>query len=494
MAGVAAQHQVTQPGGSGGLSGFMYWPLGHGTDLRSGTYERQVQTWWRTVGTFSNLGVYINTNTDTDITRIRTIFNASLSGALGSSGINGAILIIVPAATTGYFEEDTVTDPMPSGQSRYCSLKRERLGAVTINGFLATQVAFEFTSDTDGERVYRLSMQGDTNAHGDYYYFAGCMGMWPSGIEQGWTSGMELGQQLYAGPSGGTLRNACFKAWASTLNTTVEFTIRKNGADTPLVVSVPSATSGRFEDITNQVTLVEGDLFCWKADFTGRTAGSYTHETLNVDLVTDDWFGGGSRNGSGIVLNLNDNAICTPNGNHQTTADPETEIQWRAKTAEEWRGIVVMVPTNLMENGNAYWRPRINGVNGTQTVTVPFGQTGVFISAGVTADPFEIGDLLSIDRTLVSTSTPALTYHTHSFFGGPVVESDPSASDPSASDPSASDPSTPEELPECVAAPPTVECIDSGVARAGCVAAHTPTEAGCAQPFDSTTLTVRLNG
>lgn len=486
MAGIAAQHQVCEPEGGGGLYGAMFFPLAHGAPLSLLTYERQAQVRHKQAGTFSKLGVYCSANSDTDITHIMLMRNTNLGPALGASGTTGALDAVIPAATTGFFEDITNTDHIDGNQ--YVTGYRLRTSGSSLLGLLISMVQWTFTSDVDNERCYRLGAVNDSNIDNQADIKFGCMGGISNGSEQAPTT--DLPFQLYVPPSGGTLKNAAFKTWSNSCNDDSVLTMRKNGADTALTVTVPAETSGCFEDTDTDVAVVEGDLFNWRISHGPDFGGQYTHETYAVDFITADWFGGATKNGSGNTINLTDDGVAPLCGNHED-ASVEAQAAWHATTNENWRGIVVMVPTNSMVDGAVYWRTRINGVDGDQEVTVPFGQTGVFISAGATEDPFVEGDLLTLHRVAVSTSAPTLIYHTHSFFGGPEVT--PSASD--SSTPPASDSSTPPDtVEECIAAPPTVQCAVGGTSTAGCLAAHTPVEAGCAETFDNTKMTVRLNG
>lgn len=83
-----------------------------------------------------------------------------------------------------------------------------------------------------------------------------------------------------------TLRN--FRAIISqnSLSTaTVTFTIRKNGADTALTLTTPAATTGAFENTTDEVSLSAGDRFCYKVSSSAGGTGSAIPYVVQVEAV-----------------------------------------------------------------------------------------------------------------------------------------------------------------------------------------------------------------
>jgi len=62
-----------------------------------------------------------------------------------------------------------------------------------------------------------------------------------------------------------TARNMCLNLYQNSLDgTSSVFTLRKNGADTTLTISVPNGTTGIFEDLVHSVAFIATDLLNWK--------------------------------------------------------------------------------------------------------------------------------------------------------------------------------------------------------------------------------------
>lgn len=76
-------------------------------------------------------------------------------------------------------------------------------------------------------------------------------------------------------PKAGTLKNFYVRVKSNTANQACTLTIRKNGADTALTLTVPSSTSGTFSDTSNTVSVAAGDLITIK-DVSTTTSGTAT--------------------------------------------------------------------------------------------------------------------------------------------------------------------------------------------------------------------------
>ncbi|MDZ4247366.1 MAG: hypothetical protein U1D67_09645 [Dehalococcoidia bacterium] len=74
-----------------------------------------------------------------------------------------------------------------------------------------------------------------------------------------------------------------FKARANTRSTDLVITIRKNGADTALTVTITPGSTAVFLDTAHRVAVARGDLINFVAVGSGGT-GAVTGFTFSVEL------------------------------------------------------------------------------------------------------------------------------------------------------------------------------------------------------------------
>jgi hypothetical protein len=201
--------------------------------------ESIVQTITKTAGTYKNMAVYVSVNPR----------NAPMVLTFRKNESDTDLKITIPALGTGLFEN--TTDEISVIEGDRVAWKYES-GASTET--MQHDISVEFVS-TKG---LCMGSRGATIAQGTTVY-AGLTG-WGSS----W-SATEDGSQM-AMPIGGTMSVARLKITANTLTGDCVFTLRKNGVDTGIVITVPAGTVGDFTEAVPATVLYQsGDLFGWKA-------------------------------------------------------------------------------------------------------------------------------------------------------------------------------------------------------------------------------------
>lgn len=229
----------------------------------------------RTGGTISHLQCQINTNSWASASTFRFRKNTA----------NGNNSVSVTGATTGLFEDTSNSDTVVSGDvvnysyttpSGSGNLKISQIGCK----YVASSTKFELMSSTNTTSATNFS-----TSVSNYLQFLGCCDA-ASTTEADWKTRIMFAAVVdhficdLAGNNSGT---------------SVTATVRKNGADTALTVSITNNTTGRFEDTTHSFTLADGDDI--NAKFTNPNSATFTLRQLGV--VLDSNTGGGAQGVAG---------------------------------------------------------------------------------------------------------------------------------------------------------------------------------------------------
>ena len=163
----------------------------------------------------------------------------------------------------------------------------------------------------------------------------------------------------------------------------------------------------------------------------GGTSGFYFATVQAVDLVTTAFFGGGSRDGAGIILKgsglareIDGNGPVTGWHNQNLTAD-ESFSQAEALVIDNWDGVICYIDQNG-QTDTCEFRARKNGADNGHIVTITALGTGIFESTGSVVS-LVATDLISLRRLTNSSSVNQLKYYTHNLFGAASAPTPPGA-------------------------------------------------------------------
>ena len=244
------------------------------------TTEANAQYTFRAASTLSNMWVYASTNTKEDATTFRTRIN----------GANGAQSVSITALTTGGFEDAVNPDSVVAGDE-VCYQIVTGAGAGSIETSLTS-----IKSNSVGRQVAVARASNDTSlAFGVTRYLT------PEGDSQEFAT-TELDTQTDARMSF-TAKNMLVHIASNSVDGATTFTLRKNTAASALTVPVAASTTGFFEDTTNTVDFVAGDLLNWQV-VTGGTAGTMMINAIGFELAQPTAtaaFPGGSQMAMAII-------------------------------------------------------------------------------------------------------------------------------------------------------------------------------------------------
>lgn len=324
-------------------------------------------------GELDHLRVYISASGSGDITTV----------GLRVNGVDTALAVTTPAATTGEFEDNTHSVTVANGDR--ASIRHTGNSApysVSAAGFQSVRYA------AAAAPVLPLTVVGNNyvSLNGSTAYY-----LPPSGYLSAFTAFTEAQAQHKIRGADITLSNLRWVVTSNSQSAATVLRLRKNGANGNLTVSVPAGTTGEFEDTAHSDHLTAGDLVCLLGQ--GGGSGSIAGIIHMIGTLS----GGGGFDVAGRASGLNYSAGSTRYvalGGYLSLETTEALAQGKvpfACAASHLRCSIVQAASGT------YWTltSRINGVDGAQTLTTPTATTGWFEDATHT-DTLAAGDHFSV--------------------------------------------------------------------------------------------------
>ena len=212
--------------------------------------------------TFSKLYVRVTTNS-------KTLSNLTIK--FRNNGADGNLSISIPFGVTGTYSDIVNTDTVTAANN-FCLVYR--YGA-TGTGTL-TSSGVSIVADYTGTETITIFQNGSTTA-----LTTGTLYQSVAGYGTNTTTESQMQLKI---PKAGTLKNPVVRITSNTRTTASTFTLRKNGVDTAMVVTIPIATSGTFKDTTNFISIAADDLVCYKVIVSGT--GAITPITTHIEYET----------------------------------------------------------------------------------------------------------------------------------------------------------------------------------------------------------------
>lgn len=314
------------------------------------TVEARAEFLFRSASTLSKLYVVVSANSRSDATTVR----------LRKNGANGNQLVTIPAGATGAFEDPVNSDSFLISGDTAATQVVTGAGAGSITITLISYIH----EDTSDNAIIGFCLT-----------FALTTGFFSLFTGNAYSYGTESPTQ-YRIRQSAIFSRLRVRINSNTRNGTTTMTLRVNGADTALSISVPALGTGEYEDTTNSISVLPGDLvdlYCVR----GGAAGALTMDVLQlmvtspsrpqgVDLGADPSAG---RVGFGQTrfLPLEDTGF----------GDVEAEAQVKAREPFTARNYFALVESNSL-NAAATIALRLNGVNTALSITIPASATGAF--------------------------------------------------------------------------------------------------------------------
>lgn len=368
---------------SGNLT--IYWPLGV-TTLENSAVEATVQVTSRNIGTYTKLYISVPTNTFTGTGTVRFRKNTA----------NGNQSASIPATTTGEFQDSVNSDAVVSGDN-VDYIVTTTAGA---NSFTVYGITTIFTAATN--TVTKLIQNANTAATTALASTTRFMGSAGSALSDGTETRTQFKSRTSA-----TVSNFYIDVLANARTSATTFGSRKNTATGNLVVSVPIAGTGVFEDTVNSDSLVSGDLFNYYST-TGAGVGAISWDANGTDFST--------TNSKSHCLSSGVNGAVAaatttyyPIGGDQNVNATESLIQLRANVAHIASNLECHLSLNTI-TATSTLTFRKNGGNGNQSVSIASSTTGFFEDV-VNTDTILTSDELDYQLVTGATGT-SLTMNT----------------------------------------------------------------------------------
>lgn len=187
---------------------------------------------------------------------------------------------------------------------------------------------------------------------------------------------------------------------ANTINGTVTARSRKNRANGNQSVSIPSSTTGAFQDLSNSDTISAGDEINWQAVPSGASSGTISMQTMNSSFSSDvdscQIVGGFSQ-----ATRTTATTIYFVPGVLVGNAT-ESSMRYKVRASVTAKNMLLNVSANTW-TGSTTLKSRKNGSDGNLSITVPASTTGVFEDTSNT-DDYKDGDWLSFSLTTAAGS------------------------------------------------------------------------------------------
>lgn len=239
------------------------WPLS-GVQAGSAIAGNQLKTY--STCTIKNLAVLVSANTrDGDCTV-----------SLRKNAAGEALTVTIPASTAGLFEDTTNSSAGVNGDL-FCwrTVRGGAAGACTVQYIAGDR------ETTDRKFVLPSFGSNPALAATTVFYTVSA-----SNIN---STAAEVDAQTQA-RANYTLTNLRVFIATNTIVGDSTYTLRKNGADTALFVTITSLTAGEFEDIVDSVPVIASDLLSY--EFTGGGAGTSLLVRNSQMTATADGGGG----------------------------------------------------------------------------------------------------------------------------------------------------------------------------------------------------------
>jgi len=382
-------------------AGTNWWTMGMGGGNQPAQAERSSRI--HAAGVADRVGIMVAINDRTTATTFTTQIN----------GVAGSVSITVPAGQTGWFDDPTHADTLAAGD--------EYTGVLVVGtggtNFRTANVRYRWTPTT----VAGITLHGSATEFAtgvQYTSVGGSRGVATAGAES------SVQQPVAAG----TLRRLQIQMRTNTSGSASTVTLRVNGVDTAMAVTIPANQTGLFEDATTSVGVQDGDLVSlrWNANTGGTTWRTWrhqiTHDATDAVSALASWAtgvtvpAGASRYGPPNLV-LFDN-----NGHVLDSPTYRARVATPAVVEQCWLWVTANAATT-----DSFFRLLKNQVS-VAGVTIPAGQVGAFSFAPGTA--FADGDDIGWEIAAGTGGGVTVTSNAFRLAGGtPISQSSVSATE-----------------------------------------------------------------
>lgn len=193
--------------------------------------------------------------------------------------MNGNQVVSITASTTGVFEDTTHTDTVVSGDLLTAQIGAGATG--TSISIFEISFLFDATTNTAGRYVVAGDNWITTSAVSSFLSIAG------GGTAAVGARESVAGGRQYTAASSFNLSNLQINSNQHG-SCAVTVSLNKNGSTATNTISIPSGSTGLFEDTTHTDSIVAGDLICYTIDTSAVAAQGFTYIFISIHAATSD--------------------------------------------------------------------------------------------------------------------------------------------------------------------------------------------------------------
>lgn len=233
-----------------------YGPVG-GDAASPTTTEADAQDQFKTTAVLSNFRVYVSANTSTGSRQLDLRVN----------GADGNQTVTVGAGLTGAFEDTSNSDSIAADDLVCYQVNAGTDGEIT-------PVLFQVKADSD----VRLTIAHKSDG-------LALNGVTPTTYSHTEGGSVKASTEAYVQTdalTAFTAKNAYIYISSNSMANPSTYTLRKDGGDTALTISVGGGLTGAFEDSEHTVEFSAGELLCWKNVVSGAGTVDLTAQSFEA--------------------------------------------------------------------------------------------------------------------------------------------------------------------------------------------------------------------
>ena len=207
----------------------------------------------------------------------------------------------------------------------------------------------------------------------------------------------------------GTLSDFEMDVVSNGRSTSSSQTVRKNGANTSITVSIGAGTTGNLKDASNTASISAGDTFCYSR-IHGSGGGTLDIQctTLTLDTTGDPVTH--TTTSSKQLTSFNNASVYSPIAGATYDRTTESDVEIPMSVAGSISNLHCGINANARTSTTTFVS-RINGATGNQTISVGSGATGGFEDT-TNSDTVSASDLVNVMFTTGAGSSETLDTQT----------------------------------------------------------------------------------
>jgi len=205
----------------------------------------------------------------------------------------------------------------------------------------------------------------------------------------------EAQAQMKLNKSGGTFSSAYCRVSANTNGNNATLTLREDGANTAIAISITASTTGNFED-TDEETVVVNALMNWAITSTWTASLTIEFAAVAFSPSTEAFYHNWISGDGGHFSSTSYPHINGFNG----TDTLESSSQFNVKAAGTWSNLSFYLSANSAADTETM-RSRKNSANGNQVVSITASSTGRFDDT-TNSDTLSVGDDINWEASATS--------------------------------------------------------------------------------------------